>query len=119
MAGPGTWAYLELGESDFFRQPLPQGVVASAFANWDLYLVLANYTEATVTVDTTRPFIAFDKSSAAPGTSWTLPARSLAIRLFAPSVEIQAPSPGLQNRLRSDHFLKFRITANGPRARIR
>jgi len=79
MVGPGTWAYIELGESGFFSRPLPKGVVASAFANCDLYLALANYSDATVTVETTKPFIAANKSPAASGNSWALPARSLVI----------------------------------------
>ena len=39
----GTWAWLEIGESSLFARPLPKDVVASAFANRELYLVLANY----------------------------------------------------------------------------
>ena len=39
----GTWARLEISESSLFQRPLPQSVVASAFANRELYLVLANY----------------------------------------------------------------------------
>ena len=39
----GTWAWLEIGESSLFAQPLPDQVVASAFVNREAYLVLANY----------------------------------------------------------------------------
>ncbi len=39
----GTWAWLEIGQSDLFSEPLPRNVVASAFANRELHLVLANY----------------------------------------------------------------------------
>jgi hypothetical protein len=79
MVEPGTWAYVELSDSDFFSQPLPKNVVASAFANRELYLVLANYSEAEVTVETTRSFVACSKPDVSPGTSWPLPARSLTI----------------------------------------
>ncbi|NOX54975.1 MAG: hypothetical protein GXP27_11175, partial [Planctomycetes bacterium] len=33
MVEDGTWAYLEIAESDLFARPLPKGCVASAFAN--------------------------------------------------------------------------------------
>ena len=39
----GTWAWLEIGESELFAEPLPKETVASVFANRELYLVLANY----------------------------------------------------------------------------
>ena len=37
----GTWAWLEIGDSDLFAQPLPAGVVASVFVNRETYLVLS------------------------------------------------------------------------------
>jgi len=79
MVKPGTWAYIELADNDFLGTPLPKGVVASAFANDELHLVLANYSDVAVTVDTTRPFVALDKLHNAPGKTWALPARSLAV----------------------------------------
>jgi hypothetical protein len=78
MASEGAWAYLEIRDSDFFTQPLPQDIVASAFANWDLYLVLANYSRTAATVATRKPFRDVG-GDAPPATSWTLPARSLLV----------------------------------------
>lgn len=43
MVQPGSWAYLEVTDSDLFGQPLPTGVVASAYVNDTFSLVLANY----------------------------------------------------------------------------
>jgi len=79
MVEPGTWAYLELGDSDLFRQPLPKSIVASAFANRELYLVLANYSGAEAAVETMTSFVECGKAAAAPRTSWPLSARSLTI----------------------------------------
>jgi hypothetical protein len=79
MVAEGTWAYLEIGDSDLFAEPLPEQVVASAFANSDLYLVLANYSHRAVTVRTRQRFRGGETSEAAPGTSWPLEARSLRI----------------------------------------
>jgi hypothetical protein len=79
MVAEGTWAYLEIGDSDLFAEPLPEQVVASAFANSDLYLVLANYSHRAVTVRTREEFCGGETPEAAPGTSWPLEARSLLI----------------------------------------
>ena len=46
----GTWAWLEVRDSNLFAQPLPRDVVASVFANRNLYLVLANYGRRPVTI---------------------------------------------------------------------
>lgn len=75
----GTWAWLEIGESTLFAGPLPRDVIASAFANRELYLVLANYGRTPAEVATADPFVATDNPSAAPSTAWTLPPRSLQI----------------------------------------
>ena len=74
----GTWAWLEISESGLFQRPLPQNVVASAFANRELYLVLANYGHQPVEIETA------DAYSLAVGTpavrrQWNLRARSLYI----------------------------------------
>jgi hypothetical protein len=79
MVEVGTYAYVELGESDFFKAPPPKGVVASVFANRELYLVLANYSQAEVSVETTRAFTACEKPDSAAGTFWPLRPRSLTI----------------------------------------
>ncbi len=49
----GTWAWLEVTDSDLFAGPLPKTMVVSVFANRHLSLVLANYGTDAATV--TRP----------------------------------------------------------------
>ena len=74
----GTWAWLEISDSSLFRQPLPQNVVASAFANDELYLVLANYGNDSAEIETAE---AYSLASGPPEakTQWKLGARSLQI----------------------------------------
>jgi hypothetical protein len=83
MVEPGTVAYLEFGANDFFVEPPPAGVVASAFANRELYLVLANYSSVPVRLQTRRPFLACDRSGP-PAAVWPLAPRSLLILKRAP-----------------------------------
>lgn len=73
----GTWAWLEIGDSDLFAQPQPKEVVASAFANREFHLVLANYGRAPVEIATTAPYVPVVEPSAPAGNSWRLDARSL------------------------------------------
>ncbi len=75
----GTWAWLEIGDSDLFTQPLSEGVVASAFANRGLYLVLANYGEADTAVATADRYVAVDEPASEGKSRWEVPARSLLI----------------------------------------
>ncbi len=75
----GTWAWLEIGETDLLTGPAPEGVVASAFANHELHLVLANYNKTPATVETTDACVAADAASAVPQKRWDLGARSLLI----------------------------------------
>lgn len=79
MVEEGTWAFLEIGESDLFAKPLPEDCVASAFANRDLYVVLANYSQSPQHIETAEAHVAADGSSAAPTKQWKLPKRSLRI----------------------------------------
>jgi len=79
MVEEGTWAWLEMGESDFFTGPLPEGVVASAFANRQLYLVLANYGQAAVDIATTDAYVPVADPAATAGKRWHLEGRSLCI----------------------------------------
>ena len=74
----GTWAWLEIGESTLFTERLPATAIASAFANRDLYLVLANYSRAAVRVATDRPFAPCGRPGGT-AKSWELAARSLLI----------------------------------------
>lgn len=79
MVEESTWAWLELGESSLFAAPLPNNVVASAFANRELYVALANYGVNPVEVATTDDYVPIDKPTE-PGTRiWRLDGRSLRI----------------------------------------
>jgi hypothetical protein len=75
----GTWVWLEIADSDLFLEPLPAGIVASAFANTDVYLVLANFTRETATVATRDNYVPLDRPAESGGAAWTLPGRSLQI----------------------------------------
>lgn len=75
----GTWAYLEITDSDLFTTPLPKDCVASAFANRDLHLVLANYGQSSQQVETADAYVPTDDPAAAPAKRWQLPKRSLRI----------------------------------------
>jgi len=77
MVEAGTRAYIDMAESDFFNDRLPEGVVASAFANRRLYLVLANFTGKSVRVDTRKPWRSRISSVSAPSRSWEIRPRSL------------------------------------------
>ncbi len=79
IAEEGTWAYLELKDTDLVAQPLPEGCVASAFANRELYLVLANYSSAPQEIATTDAYVSLDQPAATPASTWQLAARSLQI----------------------------------------
>jgi hypothetical protein len=75
----GTWAWLEIGPSSLFSRPLPGGVVASVFANRQWHLVLANYTQTAVEIETADRYVSAATPRAAPSQRWRLPQRSLAI----------------------------------------
>ena len=75
----GTWAWLEIGKSDFFSEPLPDNVVASAFANRHLYLILANFGEDVVDIQTSDDYMRVDKPSTVVSKHWSLKPRSFHI----------------------------------------
>ncbi|MCU0960329.1 MAG: alpha-amylase family protein [Pirellulaceae bacterium] len=79
MVEDGTWAYLEITDSDLFASPWPAGCVASMFANRELYLVLANYGTTAQLIETTDAYVSADERAAAPARQWPLPPRSLRI----------------------------------------
>ncbi len=79
----GTRAYLEITDSDFFAAPLPKGVTASAFANKDLYIVLANYTQTAVEVEMAGSGSPVGEERQARGNHWRIPSRSARIFLMA------------------------------------
>jgi hypothetical protein len=74
----GTWAWLEIGQNSIFRNALPPQVVASAFANRDLHLVLANYGTTPVSLETTELF-ADSESPQQTAKAWILAGRTLRI----------------------------------------
>jgi len=78
MAENGTWAWLEVTASDLFMEPLPEGVVASVFANRRIYLALANYSQRPVHVRTRKPHVGAEVPGE-PATSWTIAPRSLTV----------------------------------------
>lgn len=75
----GTWAWLEVSDSSLFAEKPPQDVVASAFANREFHLVLANYGNQPVQVTTTDSYVSTDTLSAPPGRQWRIAPRSLMI----------------------------------------
>lgn len=78
MVESGTAAYIEIAESDLLNAALPARVVASVFANRDLYLVLANYSAAEATINTAHSY--HDCASAGRrGTRWVVQPRTLLI----------------------------------------
>ena len=79
MAEPGTWAYLEITDSNLFTQPLPANAVASAFANREFYLVLANYGAQAVEITTVDAYVTMDNPAVPSAKQWSLPPRSMKI----------------------------------------
>lgn len=75
----GTRAWLEIGDSDLVTQPLPADVVVSAFANRDLYMVLANYGPDRAVVQTADRYQSVVDKDGQPNTHWNLASRSLQI----------------------------------------
>ncbi len=75
----GTWAWLEIGDSDFFSEPLPSNTIASAFANRELYLVVANYGQSPITLQTSDAYVSVDNPTATATKNWSLEGRSLRI----------------------------------------
>jgi hypothetical protein len=79
MVEGGTWAWLEITDSDLFKEPLPKDVVASAFANRQFHLVLANYGRASVELATTQAYVPVTEPLATPANLWKLEPRTLRI----------------------------------------
>ena len=72
----GTWAWLEIAESDLFSAPLPKEVVASVFANRGFYLVLANYGPTPVEIQTADAYVPIGDRQAPRKRSWKVERRS-------------------------------------------
>ncbi len=84
MVEEGTRAYLGITDSSLFRRQPGRDVLATLYANRELWLVLANYGHRAADVATRDPWQRCDGADAiaeaAPAsTAWTVPARSLLI----------------------------------------
>lgn len=75
----GTWAYVEISDSDLFVGSVPPDIVATVYANRELYLVLANYGTQDVSIKTAQLFVVSDDDSGLSTDNWQIPARSLKI----------------------------------------
>jgi hypothetical protein len=75
----GTWAWIEISDSVLLAEPLPPNTVASAFANREVYLVLANYGQDSVEIATRDAYVPTREPSATPQKRWPLRGRSLEI----------------------------------------
>jgi hypothetical protein len=75
----GTRAYLEIADSDLFIDPLPAGVVASAFANRELNIVLANCNRRAVECVTREAYVDVTNASAPAQKTSRLAGRSMVI----------------------------------------
>jgi hypothetical protein len=92
MVEEGTWAWLQVRETQLVHGQIPAEVVASVFANRDIYLVLANYGSVDATVETTRSFISCRQPQPNGATRWELPPRSLLILKMQPVAPALASS---------------------------
>ncbi len=75
----GTWAWLEIGNSSLLTRPPADGVVVSAFANRQLYLVLANYGAGPTVVETADRYTPLADPAVKPSRQWNLAGRTLHI----------------------------------------
>lgn len=79
LVEPGTRAWLEIGDCDLFARPLPSGVVASAFANRETYLVVANHGGNIAEIATREGFVLPEDETAAPRKQWSIAPGALEI----------------------------------------
>ncbi len=76
MVEEGTWAYLDITESDLLVEPPKKGLVVSAFANRELYLVLGNLRQTEIELATLDDYISLAGQT---GRAWKLGPRTLLI----------------------------------------
>ena len=79
MVEEGTWAYVDIADSDLFTKPPDPAIVASVFANVRMYVVLANYGRSESSVTTATPYVRAGSTGETASREWKLPARSLLI----------------------------------------
>jgi hypothetical protein len=77
MVEEGTWAWQQVDRSELFRASLPGNVVAPLFANRAVSLVLANYGQVDVSLETNGSYISLNDPSISATTRWSLAPRSL------------------------------------------
>ena len=88
MVQEGTWAWLQVNDSSLFRAPLPPQVVASVFANQEIYLVLANYGRSPAILEAEDSYLSCRQPLTPPTHKIHLEARSLSIfRMARPSAD--------------------------------
>jgi hypothetical protein len=75
----GTCVWVEISESTLFKGSIPTEIATSAFANREMYLVLANYGSNSVDIETSAPYLAITEPDAPPRKRWTLDGRRLYI----------------------------------------
>ena len=75
----GTWAYIDISESELFPRALPSNVVATVFVNLETYLVLANYNMSDIAVETVQGYVPSGAPPAPASKNWRLKGRSLMI----------------------------------------
>lgn len=79
MVEEGSWAWLEIKDSQLFRHPTRQNMVASVFANRDIHLVIANYGRTSMSVETVARYVRSKEPSLQPSNHWQIAARSFLI----------------------------------------
>jgi hypothetical protein len=79
LASEGTRAYIQIADATFFRDPLPDSIVASAFAGRESYLVIANYGRGARTVTLTEDYVRADTNAGPRAAVWEVAQRSLLI----------------------------------------
>ncbi len=79
MVEEGTWAYVDIADNDLFAKPPDSAIVASAFANARMYLVIANYSRGESAVTTAKPYVRAGSTGEAAAREWKLAGRSLLI----------------------------------------
>ena len=77
MVEEGSWAWIQINQSNLFRHPIPGHIVVSAFANREIYLVVANYGKSQVELETAAPFVPCQEPLSEARTHLQLRARSL------------------------------------------
>ena len=114
MVEEGTWAWMEIKETPLVRGRLPNDVVASVFANREMYLVLANYGEKEVAIETAQKFAATREQEECVGKRWELGRRSLLILKRQPPASGSDTSRFLTPERKMRRTVQLRVRLCGP-----